>query len=363
MNILFFVLGLILLIVGAELLVRGASSLAGAFGVSPLVIGLTVVALGTSSPEIAISINAAYTGQAGIVLGNVIGSNIFNILCILGLSAVITPLVVSRQLIRLEVPMIISLSVLVLIFALNGQLGRFEGIFLLVGLLIYITYSIRQSRQESPDPEDEFAQQYGKDESIAPKILLNLAFVVVGLVLLITGSNWLVDSAVSFAELLGVSELIIGLTIISAGTSLPEVVTSVIAASRGARDIAVGSVVGSNLFNLMAVLGGASIIAPNGIPVSEAIIGFDLPVMIAVSLVCLPIFFTGGVISRREGIFLLGYYVTYTLYLILAATEHDSLPRFNFVMLYFVVPLTVAVLLYVVVQEFQRRKAGIIPEG
>lgn len=356
MNVLFFILGLILLIVGAELLVRGASRLAIAFGVTPLVVGLTVVALGTSSPEIAISSNAALTGQAGIVLGNVIGSNIFNVLAILGLSAIITPLIVSRQLIRLEVPLIIGYSVLILLFALDGQLGRFEGIFLLLSLIAYVTFTIRQSQQESEQLEAEYNDKFGRDEAQTGQILFNIGMAVVGLVLLVFGSNWLVDSAVFFAQLLGVSELIIGLTIISAGTSLPEVVTSVIAASRGARDIAVGNVVGSNIFNLMAVLGVASTVAPEGIPVSSAVIGFDLPVMIAVSLVCLPIFFTGGIISRREGLFLMGYYITYTLYLILAATEHDALPRFNFVMLYFVVPLTVAVLAYVVVQEFRRRQ-------
>ncbi|MEZ4484779.1 MAG: hypothetical protein R2864_09320 [Syntrophotaleaceae bacterium] len=173
--------------------------------------------------------------------------------------------------------------------------------------------------------------------------------------MLVLGSRWLVDGAVSFAQYMGVSELVIGLTIVAAGTSLPEVVTSVIAAMRGERDIAVGNVVGSNLFNLMGVLGVASIIAPAGIEVSAAVSRFDLPVMIAVAFACLPIFFTGGVISRQEGALLLGYYVVYTLYLILAAAHHDLLPRFSAVMLYFVVPFTVGTILIIAAREIHRK--------
>ena len=171
-----------------------------------------------------------------------------------------------------------------------------------------------------------------------------------------TRSRWLVASAVSFAQAMGVSELIVGLTIIAAGTSLPEVVTSAIAAFRGERDIAVGNVVGSNIFNLLAVLGFASAVAPAGIPVSEGVIRFDLPVMIAVAAACLPIFFTGGVINRFEAVLLLGYYIAYTAYLILSASEHDALPAFSSAMLYFVLPLTTAVIIIIVVQEFRRRR-------
>ena len=179
-----------------------------------------------------------------------------------------------------------------------------------------------------------------------------------GLTLLVLGSRWLVDSAVSFAQYLGVSELVVGLTIVAAGTSLPEVVTSVIAAIRGERDIAVGNVVGSSIFNIMGVLGLASLVSPTGIEVSEAVIGFDIPVMIGAALACLPIFFTGGVISRQEGLLFIGYYVAYTLYLVLAASQHDALPRFSAVMLYFVIPLTVVTIIIVVLKEIRSRKNG-----
>ena len=355
MEIILFIAGLAFLVVGAEALVKGASRLAAAFAITPLVIGLTVVALGTSAPEIAVSINAAFSDQASLVLGNIIGSNIFNVLFILGLSALIVPLIVSQQLVRLEVPLMILLSLLVLLFSLDGRLSRIEGFILIVGLALYIWFSIYLSRRESKQVEAEYAQEFGVESGVPIHKLKNVGLVVIGLAMLVLGSRWLVESAVSFAQYLGVSELIIGLTIIAAGTSLPEVVTSVIAATRGERDIAVGNVVGSNIFNITCVLGVASIVTPTGIEVSPAVIGFDLPVMIAVAFVCLPVFFSGGNISRKEGALLLGYYVAYTLYLILAATDHDTLPRFNTVMLYFVIPLTAITLGMVVVQELRRR--------
>jgi len=356
MTILLFIVGLLFLIIGAEALVRGASRLAAVLGISPLVIGLTVVAFGTSSPELAVSIKSALSGQASIAVGNVVGSNIFNVLFILGLSALIVPLVVAQQLVRLDVPLMIVLSVIVLAMSLDESLSRVDGLMLIAGLVIYIWFLIAQSRRESIEVREEYAREFGT-KSVAKGIWgKNIGLIVGGLVLLVIGSRWLVDSAVAFAEYLGVSELVVGLTIVAAGTSLPEVVTSVIAAIRGERDIAVGNVVGSNLFNIMGVLGLASIIAPTGIDVSPAVIGFDIPVMIGVALVCLPIFFTGGVISRQEGLLLLGYYVAYTLYLVLAASHHEALPGFGAAMLYFVVPLTAAILLIVALRQIHGRK-------
>jgi len=356
MAILLFVIGLGFLVLGAEALVRGASRLATAVGISPLVIGLTVVAFGTSSPELAVSIKSALSGQPNIALGNVVGSNIFNVLFILGLSALIVPLVVSQQLVRLDVPLMIALSVIVLILSLDENLSRTDGIMLVAGLVIYVWFLIYQSRRETIAVQEEYAKEFGTEKRARGNTINNIGLVLGGLALLVLGSRWLVDSAVSFAQYLGVSELVIGLTIIAAGTSLPEVVTSVIAAIRGERDIAVGNVVGSNIFNIMGVLGFASIVAPRGIEVSTAVIGFDIPVMIAVALACLPIFFTGGVISRQEGALLLGYYVVYTLYLILAASHHDALPVFSAVLLYFVIPLTVVTLIIVALREMRNRK-------
>ncbi len=355
MVIFLFVAGLVLLIAGAEALVRGSSRLAAVFGVSPLIIGLTVVAFGTSSPELAVSIKAVLSGQADIAVGNVVGSNIFNILFILGLSAMIVPLMVSQQLIRQDVPLMMLLSVIVLLFTLDLHLSRTEGFTLIIGLAAYMFFLIRQSRRESDEVKSEYAKEFGGDSPKKSAWTINLLLVLGGLGLLVIGSRWLVDGAVTFAQYLGVSEIVIGLTIIAAGTSLPEVVTSLIAALRGERDIAVGNVVGSNIFNLMGVLGVASAIAPGGIEVSASVTRFDIPVMIAVSFACLPIFLTGGVISRREGTLLLGYYVAYTLYLILNAARHDALPAFSAAMLYFVIPITVGTMIFIGLREMRGR--------
>jgi cation:H+ antiporter len=355
MAVILFAAGLLFLIVGAEALVRGASRLAAVLGISPLVIGLTVVAFGTSSPELAVSIKAALSGQASIAVGNVVGSNIFNVLFILGASAVIVPLVVSQQLVRLDVPLMIALSFIVLVLALDGSFSRIDGILLVAGLVTYVGFLIRLSRGESAAARDEQLPEAASAKPASAGWLRNVALVVVGLALLVLGSRWLVDGAVSFARYLGVSELVVGLTIVAAGTSLPEVVTSIIAALRGERDIAVGNVVGSNIFNLLAVLGIASLVAPGGIEVSHAVIVFDLPVMIAVALACLPIFFTGGTISRSEGVLLLAYYVAYTLYVILAASHHDALPRFSAVMLEFVIPITVVTMIVLALREVRNR--------
>lgn len=355
-NLLLLLIGLFLLIVGAELLVRGASRLATGLGISPLIVGLTVVALGTSSPELAISINGALSGQAGIALGNVLGSNIFNILFILGVSSIIIPLTVSHQLIRFDVPLMIGISLLLLFLVMDQLLSRIDGLILVGGLILYTLALLYLSIRSRPDktgaanPEtsvksEKFGIFWGK----------NTLFVLVGLGLLILGSRWFVDSAVRFAEILGVSELIIGLTIVAAGTSMPEVVTSVIAAIRGEREIAVGNVVGSNIFNILCVLGISASIAPFGIEVSDPVIGFDLPIMIAVALACMPVFFTGGIISRWEGSLFLVFYVAYTLYLILNSTQHQMLPLFNTVMLWFIIPLSAITLLVVLFQEWRKR--------
>ena len=360
MTVLLFIVGLAFLILGAEVLVRGASKIATAFGISPLIIGLTVVAIGTSSPELAISINGVMSGQADIALGNVIGSNIFNILFILGLSALIVPLYVSQQLIRFDVPLMIGLSAAVLLIRLDQTVNRFDGLLLVAGLIIYIAILVVLSIQKR-SKENESDQQVPEDVTTRNNFnwFANIMYVVAGLALLVLGSQWFVKSAVSFAGYLGVSELIIGLTIVAAGTSMPEVVTSVVAAIRKERDIAVGNIIGSNIFNILGVLGISSLLAPSGIPVSEAVIGFDIPLMIAVAIACLPIFFTGGTISRWEGALFLSYYIAYTLYLVLNATQHDLLPLYNNVMLYFIIPLTALTIIAIVLQEIYNK--GKIP--
>ena len=353
------VAGLVLLVVGAEALVRGASKIAAAFGIPPLVIGLTVVAFGTSSPELAVGVQSALTGNADLALGNVIGSNIFNILVIVGVSAVIVPLVVHQKLVRLDVPLVIVLSVLVLILGLDGRIGRVEGVLLFLGLAAFIIFEIRQGRRESEEVRQEYTQEYGDGRTkSAGQWALNVVLLVGGLAMLILGSNWLVDSASSIARSLGVSELIIGLTIVAAGTSAPELATSIMAALRGERDIAVGNAVGSNVFNLLGVLGVTAALAPEGIGVPRSALVFDIPVMIAVAVAALPVFFTGYNISRWEGAVFLAYYVAYTLFLFLAATEHDALRPYSLLMFVFVVPITAITLLVLVVREVQLHRRG-----
>lgn len=349
------ILGLVLLVVGAEALVRGASKLAAIAGISPLVIGLTIVAYGTSSPEMAVSTITSLSGQADIALGNVIGSNIFNVLFILGTSALVAPLIVAQQLIRLDVPIMIGVSVLALVFGVDGKISRVDGIILFTLCVLYTIFLIYQSRKETNlEVQAEYNQEYGRTAERSPlQWLINIGYIVVGLVLLVIGSRWLVDGSITIARAFGVSELVIGLTIVAAGTSLPELATSVVASLKGERDIAVGNVVGSNIFNILAVLGLSGIVAPAGVNVSTAALGFDMPVMIAVAIACLPVFASGNLIARWEGFVFVGYYIAYTIYLILDSTNHDSLPLYSSVMLWFVIPLTLLTLVILAGRAFR----------
>ncbi len=345
-NLLLLLLGLVILTVGAEALVRGASGIAARLGVAPLIIGLTVVAFGTSAPELAVSIASSLSGRGEIALGNVVGSNIFNVLFILGLSALVAPLSVASQLIRVDVPVMIGVSVLTLLLGLNGGISRIEGGLLFVGLLVYIGFQVVQGRRERQAAD---ASPVGDQTDSA--FWLNPLLVFAGLVALVLGSRLLVSSAVAIAQTLGMSELIVGLTIVAAGTSLPELATSVVASLRGERDIAVGNVVGSNVFNLLGVLGLASLVSPEGIAVAGQALRFDLPVMVATAVACLPIFVTGREIARWEGGLFLAYYIAYVLYLVLAGSDNAVLGAYRAAMLGFVLPLTAVTLLVLLVRH------------
>jgi cation:H+ antiporter len=243
---------------------RGASKLALSFGISPLVVGLTVVAFGTSAPEMAVSVQAALSGQVDIALGNVVGSNIFNVLFILGLSALIIPLLVARQLIRQEVPIMIGASLLLFALAWDGGISAAIDAALMFGLLLaYTVFLIWQSRRESKALAAEGTAETASGKSSWDNHWgVQVLLIAAGLALLVLGADWLVTAAITFAKQLGVSELVIGLTIVAAGTSMPEVATSIVAALRGERDIAVGNVVGSNTFNILCVLGLSGMLAP-----------------------------------------------------------------------------------------------------
>ena len=350
--------GLVLLVVGAELLVKGASKVAGILGISPLIIGLTVVAYGTSAPEMAVSVMSSFSGQADIAVGNAVGSNIFNTLLILGLSSLVTPLIVARQIVRSDVPIVIGVSILLFVFGLDGKLSRVDGIILFTGAVVYTLSLIYQSRRQiKNNDDDEFEREYGFDGNKAITVWSRyIAFILVGCVLLVAGSRGLVNSATTIAQAFGVSDLLIGLTIVSMGTSLPELATSVMASIRGERDIAVGNVLGSNIFNILAVLGMAGILAPDGVTVSQAALEFNIPVAIAVSFACLPIFASGNRIDRWEGFLFTFYYFAYTAYLILDAMNSESLPIYNMVMLGFVLPLTIITIITVALNQRKARR-------
>jgi len=344
-NLISFTFGLVALVAGARALVHGASKLALLLGVSPLVIGLTIVSVGTSAPEVAVSIGAALDGRTDLAVGNVVGSNIFNVLFILGLSALIAPLVVNAQLIRQEVPIMIGATLLLIVLAVDGHIGHFESALLLLLLAAYTGFLIVQSRRETQATRDEYAEALPPDRAWDRHWAVQVALVLGGLVLLVLGSGWLVDAAVAFARALGVSDLVIALTVVAAGTSMPEVATSVTAALKGERDIAVGNVVGSNTFNILGCLGASGLAAAGGLPVPPAALAFDLWVLLAVSFACLPVFLTGREIARWEGGLFIGYYFAYTAFLVLAARQHEALPAFSAAMLSFVAPLTVVTLL------------------
>lgn len=318
------IVGLVLLVGGADFLVNSASKLAATVGIPPLVVGLTVVAFGTSAPELAVSVQSVLAGQGDISLGNVVGSNICNVLLILGLSAIIAPLTVAQQLIRLDVPIMVGVSALVLFFGLDGRLDRSDGVVLFVGGLLYTMFLLYQSRRETDSVVQEEYAQFGEISSGARNAWIHVGLFTVGLVMLVAGSQLLINSAVAIATAMGASPLIVGLTVVAVGTSLPELATSVAASFRGESDIAVGNVVGSNIFNILVVLGVASGLSPTGITISPSALLFDIPIMLIVAAACLPIFFTGSRVCRREGGLLLGYYGLYVSYLVLSEIRPAS---------------------------------------
>ena len=387
--------GFILLVAGAELLVRGASRLAVGFGISPLVVGLTVVAFGTSAPELAVSVSSALRDNAGIAVGNIVGSNIFNVLFILGVSALITPLVVSQRIVRVEVPLMIGASLLVLMCGLDGYVSRVEGTSMFVGLIAYTIWCIIQSRSETTDVRQEYASEFGGQAAVSDErngsvsqlqalpatvsitddsntqrlanehadrpryaLLVHIVFVICGLGMLVFGSDLLVAGATELARWLGASDLLIGLTIVAAGTSLPEVATSIMAAIRGERDIAVGNVVGSNLFNILGVLGLSAVVARDGVPVPQAAMLCDIPVMLVTAVACLPVFFTGHKIARWEGGLFLIYYLIYVTILAMNALDHVALRPVWSITAFVLIPLT-AITLAIGCYRWERKRRAI----
>ena len=354
MTIFIFLAGLAALTAGAALLVRGASKMALSFGISPLVVGLTIVAFGTSTPEVAVSVGAILDGQTDIAVGNVVGSNIFNVLFILGVSALVAPLVVNIQLIRQEVPIMLGASLLLLTFSLDGRVGFAEGLILFSLLVVYTVFLVVQSRRETQSAKDEYAGEF-KPSSKAGwdgRLMVQIALIVVGLALLVMGSGWMVSSAVVFAKALGVSDVMIGLTIVAVGTSIPDAATSLMAVIKGERDIAVGNVVGSSTFNILGCVGVSGLAAGDaGLLIPPSLLAFDLWVMVAAALACLPVFITGREIARWEGGMFLGLYAAYLAYLILVEQHSAALGWYSTAMTSVVLPLAVIALVISMVRR------------
>ena len=339
--------GLALLVAGAELLVRCAVRMAANLKVRPLLIGLTLVAVGSSAPQLTVSLQAALNDTADIAVGSVIGSNIFNILVTLGLSALIIPLRVSRQLVRLDIPLMILASGLVFALALNKQLDRLDGVVLLGGLLVYLALLLRQSRHSG--------HHHPRHDLPRTSWLHNLVLMLAALLLLGLAGHLLLGAAVTLATELGLSERIIGLTIIAVSTSLPQLATSLIAAFRGQREIAVGNVIGSNVFNLLGVLGLTALVAPAPLSVSPNALAFDQPVMLGVAALCLPVFYTGYRVTRGEGLLFLGLYLAYGLHVVSFTTGMPLAGKLEHLMLFFVLPALLLFLLLSTLRAWRRQ--------
>lgn len=314
--ILLFIAGLAALYYGAEWLVRGGARLARSFNVSPLVVGLTVISFGTSAPELVVSVLAALGGQSDVAIGNVVGSNIMNIGLILGITTLIAPIRIETRLLAREVPLMIVVMVAMLVLSLDGVLGRVDGAILLVGFVGYLVLVLRTARTEPAAVGAEY-EEFEEAIEAAPRgepRVWDFVLVVAGLLGLVAGAQMLVTSALFFARAMGISELVIGLTVVAIGTSLPELATSVLATFRGEADIAIGNVVGSNLFNVLAILGTATVLQP--IPIAPSLLRFDLPIMIAICGLILPLGILGKRVGRWDGALLLGGYLVYTVLLI-----------------------------------------------
>ena len=363
LTIVYLIVGLVCLVLGAEWLVKGASSIASKLGIAPIVIGLTIVAFGTSAPEFAVSIGGAVSGNTELAIGNVVGSNSINILLILGLSATIGGLSIEQRLLKIDIPLLIVISIVTYVLLLNDVVGRIEGGVLFAGLLVYVGWLLRDARKAEPVAvQKEYSESVEALEgaSVSRPMAFQVALVAVGFGLLVLGSRLLVNSATEIATELGVSDLIIGLTVVAAGTSLPELATSVLAAFRGQRDIAVGNVVGSNIFNTLGVLGGSAVFSSDGLPVSSEVIRLDFPVMLGATFVLLPICWNGFMIKRWEGFLLAAFYVAYVAYLVMEAGDSTAPELFRTAML-IIVPLVLIVYSATGFQGWRQHRRHILP--
>ncbi|MGE0220242.1 calcium/sodium antiporter [Mycolicibacterium sp.] len=328
-NAAWFVGGLALLIVGAEIMVRGGTGVAARLGISPIVIGLTVVSIGTSAPELAIGVVAASEGSGALAVGNIAGTNIVNVLLILGLSALLLPLKLETRTIRFELPMMAVAALLLWMLTVDGMLTRTDGVVLVTLSIVYTGVVVWSARRESRAVAAEFAAELdsefatGTAESgvtTGRRLARDVTMTVGGIVVIVVGADWLVDGAVGLARQFGVSDVLIGLTVVAIGTSAPELVTTLISTLRGDRDIAIGNLIGSSIYNILLILGVTSLVPAAGMALPPSLVRIDIPIMVAVALVCIPIFITGRRVSRGEGAGMVIAYVGYLVFLLATQT-------------------------------------------
>ena len=345
--------GLLLLLIGAGLSVRAAARLAAWLNVRALIIGLTVMALGNSAAQLSVGVQAAMSANADIAVGSVVGSHIFNVLVTLGLCALIIPLRVPLQVVRVDIPLLIGACALLTALAQDHEIGSLDGLALLAGLALCLVLIVRQASQTVRHGPGKAGCTAHSDSP--PRIMVELLSLAGGLLLLIGGGHLLVNATVVLAMHLGLSERIMGLTLMAVATSMPALITSLVAALRGERDMAVGTVIGTSLFNLLGVLGLTALIAPQPLSVSPNSLTYDLPIMLGVAVLCLPLFYSGYRITRLEGLLLLTLYAAYGLDIIGFSTGMLLAERLEGMMLRFVVPLLGVIVAFGVVRAWRRQ--------
>lgn len=322
-----FVAGLAALVLGAEMLVRGGSRLAAELGIPPIIVGLTVVSIGTSMPELAIGIFSAAEGTGSLAVGNIAGTNTLNLLFILGLSALLRPLAIQMRTVRFDLPAMTVAALLMWLLVLDGVLTRTDGLVLVAAAVVYTLGVIWTARRESRLITTEFVDEYADLAEASPstsagrtRLGWHAALLVAGITVVVVGADWLVDGAVGIAREFGVSDAFIGLTVVAIGTSAPELVTTVVSTIRNQRDIAIGNLLGSSIYNIVLILGITVLVPANGLFVGPELVRVDIPVMVAVALVCVPIFISGRRVSRAEGAAMVAAYLVYLAFLLQTQT-------------------------------------------
>jgi len=317
-NAAWFVAGLGALVAGAEVMVRGATKIASRLGISAIVVGLTVVAIGTSMPELAIGVVAASEGSGALAVGNIAGANVINLLFVLGLSALILPLAIEMRTLRSELPVMAGVAILLWMLALDGVLSRVDGVILVAGAIGYTYAVVRSARRETREVTTEFAEAY--PGSGGRRTALHVGMMVGGIAVIVLGAQLLVDAAVGMAREFGVSDALIGLTVVAIGTTAPELVTTVVSTLRGERDIAVGNLLGSSIYNILLILGITCLVPAHGLELPRELVRIDIPILVAVTLACIPIFVTGRRVSRVEGGAMVGAYLAFLALLLVTQT-------------------------------------------